>query len=192
MCRYISIAFSYFLPWPLNLAPVPAGLRQLDAMKNADEAFECWHKEHLWYVILTLLGLYLFLPTATLGKRAVYTPGQDMRWIPLWVRVDLFARSILLLLVIFQTNHGLEPEESVILSSPQFSVAGDPQRLQSVEGCGLQHFGSDHPPRRALMVGKLLFSFHLLLQFHCGSPFEQLIFTAALPVPTCTVGTMVQ
>eukprot|EP01050_Picozoa_sp_SAG11_P004478 SAG11_NODE_288_length_11198_cov_29.339130_3_plen_397_part_00 len=50
--------------------------------------------------MLTLLALYLFLPTATLGKRAVYTPGQDMRWIPLWVRVDLFARSILLLFVI--------------------------------------------------------------------------------------------
>ena len=38
---------------------------------------ECWQDEHLYYVILTLFGLYVFLPTATLGKRAVYTPGQD-------------------------------------------------------------------------------------------------------------------
>ena len=76
------------------------GYVQLDAMSKADPVPECWTGNHLVYANLALLGLYIFLPTATLGKITEYTPGQDMRWIPLWVRVDLFARSFLLLLVL--------------------------------------------------------------------------------------------
>eukprot|EP01052_Picozoa_sp_SAG31_P005133 SAG31_NODE_221_length_19918_cov_8.483829_12_plen_984_part_00 len=87
--------------------PGGATFTELDALRNADDAITCWHKEHLWYVIPAVVGLYLFLPTATLGKRVVYTPGQDMRWIPLWVRVDLFARSLLLLIVIHNDSNRL-------------------------------------------------------------------------------------
>eukprot|EP01047_Picozoa_sp_COSAG01_P026770 COSAG01_NODE_1736_length_9364_cov_3.620076_7_plen_1449_part_00 len=76
------------------------GFIQLDAMSQASIVPECWTGDHLWFSSLALFGLYFYLPTATLGKITEYTPGQDMRWIPLWVRVDLFARSLLLLLVL--------------------------------------------------------------------------------------------
>ena len=73
---------------------------QVDMTAKAVNALECWTGAHLWYSNLALAALFVFLPTATLGKITEYTPGQDMRWIPVWVRVDLFSRSALLLLVL--------------------------------------------------------------------------------------------
>lgn len=72
---------------------------QVDMTSKAVNSLECWEGAHLWFTNLALAALFVFLPTATLGKITEYTPGQDMRWIPLWVRVDLFSRSALLLLV---------------------------------------------------------------------------------------------
>ena len=73
---------------------------QVDMTSKAVNSLECWTGVHLWYSNLALAALFVFLPTATLGKITEYTPGQDMRWIPVWVRVDLFSRSALLLLVL--------------------------------------------------------------------------------------------
>jgi hypothetical protein len=73
---------------------------QVDMTAKAINSLECWTGDHLWYSNLALAALFIFLPTATLGKITEYTPGQDMRWIPVWVRVDLFSRSALLLLVL--------------------------------------------------------------------------------------------
>ena len=67
----------------------------------ADNNTVCWSEVHLDYCVISLFCLCIFCPTATLTNAIKFEPSEDVRYVYLFLRLELLMKSIMVFFALY-------------------------------------------------------------------------------------------
>lgn len=100
----------------------------------AERSVECWSPKHLNYCTISLCCLCAYLPSATLTNAIKFSDGEDVRFVYLFLRLELLLKGMMVFL-------SLETQNNELLSLC-FLIAGSSSIVMTVyymKPCNIKH-----------------------------------------------------
>ena len=84
---------------------------------SAEKELTCWSERHLTYCTMSLFALCIFCPSATLTSAVKFSDGEDIRYVYLYLRLELLLKGSMVFLALANQKNELTALTFLIMGS---------------------------------------------------------------------------